>query len=271
MKELFLSYLYKLRYDITFRITLIIGAGMAVFMTLMYLGIGALLETKYISGEMMLLSSLSPTQNFGLAIPINLITFTVLEFNQGGIRNKIIAGHSKPKVYASLFLNGLIFTFVMLTVYVLLCFAFGSIFGGFSITGGGQYSEFYIIKMIVSTIFIYIGIVSFTIFFATLFRNIGPAIPVIILTLLGLYLVATMCTLFASDNEGLLWTLRILDPLYPIGATESIENINADNPMMSLTSDMSNETFISGIISNLVYTALFFAGGIIIFTKRDIK
>ena len=131
MKELFLSYLYKLRHDITFRITLIIGGGMAILMTLIYLGLGALLgsEKPLISGEMMLLSSLSPTQNFGLAVPINLITFTVLEFNQGSIRNKIIAGHSKAKIYTSLFLNGLIFTIALVGAYVLLSWGLGSIFG----------------------------------------------------------------------------------------------------------------------------------------------
>ena len=263
MGRLFKSYLFKLRYDLAFRITLIIGGGIAVLLTLIYLGIGALADETVISGELMLTSSLSPIQNFGLAVPVNLITFTVLEFTHGAIRNKVIAGHSKGRIYTSLFLNGSFFTLTLMTLYVLLCFALGSIFGGFSVTGNGAYDEHYIVRMVISAVFIYISITSFTIFFATLFRNIGPTIPVVIVALITLGLIGTITSLI-PDNEGVVWTMRFVDPLYSIGTMEYA----SDKSFMRV---LTTETFVSGIISNIVYTGLFFTGGLLIFRKRDVK
>ena len=278
MARLFKAFLFKISKDITFRITLIIGAGIAVFMTLLYLGLQSLAAdefgegVKFLSGQGMLLSSMSPMQNFGIAIPVNLITFTCLEFTQGTIRNKIIAGHSKFKIYASLYLSGLVFTFLLLGTYILVCTGLGTIFGGFNLddmvyTGllSGQVSAIHIVKMVVICIFTYVSIVSFTIFFATLFRNIGPTIPIVIIGLMMCYLFASIFSVMAvmfEDSETALMVLRIIDPLYAISSSETND---------AGIIQMSNATFIAGIANNLVFAGIFFAFGSLIFTKRDIK
>ncbi len=277
MKQLFIAYLFKLRHDITFKITLIVGAALAVFMSLLYFGLSFLIEASMVSGEMMVVSSLSPVQNFGIAVPVNLITFTVLEFNQGGIRNKIIGGHSKAKIYTSLFLNGLVFTFVLMTIYVLLNLAFGSAFGAILNNvhpeyqpATGIYGEYYILKMIILAVVCYISIVSFTVFFSTLFRNIGPTIPVVIIGLIFCYLGGSIISLAGVENETLLWVGRIIDPLYCLGASENVmEAMSGGGAVMS--TDIKLETFYSGIGSNIFYTILFFVFGLLIFKKRDIK
>lgn len=282
MKELFLAYLFKLRHDITFKVTLIIGGGLALVMTLIYFGLSYLLETNMINGTQMMIASLSPVQNFGLAVPINLITFTVMEFNQGGIRNKIIGGHSKGQIYTSIFLNGLVFTFFLMIIYVLLSFGLGNLFGWFfNMSHEGaeviqtSYADYYILKMIILAALCYVSIVSFTIFFATLFRNIGPAIPVIIIGLLACYLAGTIISMVGAENQTALWVGRIIDPLYCIGASETVDGGTAvvidGITLASSAVTVTTETFVSGIISNLAYTALFFTGGILIFSKRDIK
>ena len=96
MGRLFKAFFFKLTRDLTFRIVLIIGAGIAFFMTALYLmidlgveGLAGDTDVKFLTGPNMLLTSFNPTSNFGLAIPICLITFTCLEFTQGTIRNKI--------------------------------------------------------------------------------------------------------------------------------------------------------------------------------------
>ena len=105
MNRIIKAFLFKLKKDLTFRITLIVGLSVAVLMTLInfLIDFSSRDETgikfAMCNGQNLLLSSLSPIQNFGLAIPINLIAFTVAEFTQGVIRNKIIAGNSKRKVY----------------------------------------------------------------------------------------------------------------------------------------------------------------------------
>lgn len=286
MKELFVSYLYRVRHDIAFRITLFVGVGLSLLMALLYWGLGKALEYNLISGQMMIYASLSPTQNFGLAIPINLITFTVLEFNQGSIRNKIIAGHSKAQVYTSLVINGLVFTFILVGVYVSLCFGLGTLFGihkevidgvekwvpGFEPNGmimntsglyAGYTKDFFLGKIITIAIFSYASIVSFTIFFAALFRNIGPCIPVIIVGIMIAYFAGLLVPMF--DDEKVLWAARIVDPLYGLSATE-IETIGDQTYQV-----VTNETFISGICSNIAYFAIFYVGGLFIFKNRDVK
>ena len=286
MKDLFMSYLYRLRHDITFKITLIIGGGLVLFLTLIYLGLSFLSNVNTVSGLTMFISSLSPSSNFGLVVPVNLITFTVLEFNHGSIRNKIIAGHSKQKVYLSLFINGLVFTIALMTVYSLLSLGLGSFVGWLlsfnenfaSMDVLSNYTSDYLPKLIVIALLCYISIVSFTIFFATLFRNIGPSIPVVLLVIVFLSTAASIVAIFLEDNEGLLWTFRIIDPMFALGAGESVVVGQATVIIegMEIIQDetkatISTETFVSGIISNLVYTGLFFGGGLLIFSKRDIK
>ena len=115
MKNIFKAFLFKLKKDLSFRIIGIIGLALAVLLpTILFLidlGISQLNDDGKIThmlctGQSLLVSSWSPTQNFGLAIPITLITLTVLEFTNGTIRNKVISGYSKTKIYLGLYFTG---------------------------------------------------------------------------------------------------------------------------------------------------------------------
>ena len=298
------AFFYRISKDITFKITLIVGAGMAVFMTLLYLILQNAVGDgmKMLSGQGMLISSFSPAQNFGIAIPINLISFIYLEFSQGSIRNKIIAGHSKSKIYASLFLSGLVFAFSLLIVYVGLCTALGSIFGGFDPNGmavGGTtslgmiVSPAYLWKFVILAFLSYLTIVSFTVFIATVFRSMGPSIPVVMLVVMGAYLIPmilgaissgltmsaqatyveqyhqtpTMEELRSYDETvktfmDITNVLKVVDPFYGIAATETT---------MEGVAVIDNLTLFGGIASNIVYSTLFFLAGMNIFRKRDVK
>ena len=93
MLRLFKAFLFRLKRDLTFRITLFIGLGVAVFMTILYLvlekALGGGKDTfRLLTGESMLISSLNPAENFGIAIPVNLVSFIIIEFTHGTIRNK---------------------------------------------------------------------------------------------------------------------------------------------------------------------------------------
>ena len=281
MRNLFKAFLFKLRKDLTFRITLFIGLGIAVLMTLIYLGIDlgmkalaqeaeASYKFMFCTGQNLFLSSLSPAQNFGIAIPVNLISFTVLEFTHGTIRNKIITGNSKSKIYFSLILAGLVFTFALIVTYSLLCLALGSIIGGFNINGTTLYGDInaeYFVKMIVLTIMVYILITIATIFFATLLRNIGPCIPIVILLILGCYLVSTIFGTVSAFGENVEFiknmtqVLKYINPLHSIASTISTDGV--------LT--IANDAFIAEIVNNIVYSAIFLFFGLLIFKKRDVK
>ena len=281
MLSLFKAFLFRLVRDLTFRITLIIGVGLALLMTAIYFILGQVTDNSLgmLTGENMLVQSLSPAQNFGIAIPVNLISFTVIEFSHGTIRNKIIAGNSKGKIYASLFLSGLVFSVLLIVSYALLCFVLGTIFGGFHPNNGqggtlglAAFDSHYLVRMLITGLISYVSITSFAVFFATLFRQIGGTIPVVIIGIIGCYFVAMLPSLInsLSNNEGLntfLNVVRIVDPLYAISAQEMI--VDTDTGVSYLV--MSDQTFIAAIINNLVYATIFFLGGFFIFRKRDVK
>ena len=203
MKRLLRAFFYKISKDITFRITLIVGGGLAVLMTLLYFAIDRFAGEgfKMLCGQSMLISSFSPMQNFGISIPINIISFVILEFSQGTVRNKIIAGHSKIKIYTSLFISGLVLGLSLLLVYVLACTALGSIFGGFNInevallgnTGAsGKLTVEFIIKFVILGILAYTSIVAFAVFISTAFRSMGPSIPLVFVGIIALSMLAML-------------------------------------------------------------------------------
>ena len=278
MGRLFKAFIFKVRRDATFRITLIVGAGIAVFLTILYLILENALKdqlegAKLLTGPNMLLNSFSPVQNFGIAIPVNLISFTCLEFTQGTIRNKIIAGNSKFKIYASLYLSGLVFAFVLIIVYAAICTGLGSIFGGFDLskpitmmTGKPGYIDgLFIFKYLIVVVVAYISVVSFAIFVATAFRNIGPCIPIVMIVLMLCYISVSIIAQLPdfAGVSSVKMALKIINPLYALaGGAES-----NDAQQMILT----NDTFIAAIINNLVYAGAFFAAGSLLFKKRDVK
>ena len=275
MGRLFKAFIFKIRKDITFRITLIVGAGIALFMALLYIGLEKSLgsPTKLLTGPNMLLNSFSPVQNFGIAIPINLISFTCLEFSQGTIRNKIIAGNSKFKIYASLYLSGLVFAFALLFVYAGICTGLGAIYGGFDLskpvsmtTGQSAFIDgWFILKYMLIVVVAYLSIVSFAIFIATAFRNIGPCIPIVMVTLMLCYLSVTIIVAIPQkfDVSGVKQVLKIINPLYALSGGAEI----GENSVASIGVD----TLVASIINNLVFAGAFFAAGSFLFKKRDVK
>lgn len=270
MGRLFRAFFFKIRKEPSFRVTLIIGASIAIVMSLLYLLIDNATGSSLLSGPNMLLNSMSPVQNFGIAIPINLISFTCLEFTQGTIRNKIIAGNSKFKIYVSLFLTGLIYAFSLLLVYAGICTLLGVIFGGFDLEkgvmvglyGGGLPSGKFILQMIVVYLAVYVFLTSIAVFFGTTFRTIGPTISVVVVTLLIAYFGSTIAIAFFRDDEGMLTFFRIIDPLF------GLVDVSIDSSSVLY---YENNTFILGLVSNFVYAAIFFAAGSLIFKHRDVK
>lgn len=217
MSCLLKAFFYKISKDITFRITLIIGGGVAILSVLLFFLLDQLIDlegVKLLTGHGMLVTAFSPAQNYGIAIPINVVSFIVLEFTQGTIRNKIIAGHSKFKIYASLYISGLILAASLLFIYVGTLTLFGTIFGGFDVnvatmlgsSGIGAYATTeYIIKFVIHALLAYTTIVSYAVFIATAFRSMGPSIPLVFVAIFGLYFIGMIYGSMVVGVERAAW------------------------------------------------------------------
>lgn len=258
--------LFKLFRDRTFQITAIIGFVLAA----LTLGVNALVQTA--NGQTFFLSALTPGSNFGLTIPINLIVFTVGEFTFGTIRNKIIAGLNKVKIYFGLFITGLVFTFILAGAYALILIGLGSAIGGFDVSkiGGVSFALCYTAYVVCT----YIFITALSVFFASLFRQIGGAIAVVILILVFVSFLPLIIFASGFGNMELTvehWSMWI-NPLYMTGfygnnivtilaGTGSVEQFFIQSPSM----------IAAGIVVPLVWTAIFVIGGLLLFKYTDVK
>ena len=285
MINLFRAFFFKLARDITFRVTLFIGLGMAFFMMFLYMLIDGFSGAHVLcTGNNMFVSSFNPSQNFGLAIPINLVSFTVLEFTHGIIRNKIVAGNSKFKIYLSLFLTGLIFSLTLLFAYVGLSTLLGTIIGGFNANGRAMLgviasdwstvmSPDFIWRYVVANILVYITVTSFAIFVSTLFRNVGPCIPLCIIVAMLLGAFFPMISQIPDVARKLGDSVLFLNPFQVIGNPERIvEEIQTPEIYYwKSTFMMSDYHLLATTICNLGWSAIFTALGTLIFVKRDVK
>lgn len=275
MSKLIKSSFYKLIRDWTFKVTLIIGVALAVFMCLIYLGIDIISgegTTKCV-GEMcygysFYTSSLSPTQNFGLTVPINLIIFTIGEFSCGTIRNKIIAGNKKTSIYLSLIITGAIFTISLMTIYFLLSVGLSTAIGGFSglrELGEGERAMLY--QYPIMGLCTYLFIVTLCVLVSTSIRNIGGAMPIVIILIMFLYFISFIPSLINSlgGNEKLnnfMIAQQWLNPLHGFGSI-GIAGIIVD--------PLETDQFIASIVTPLYWAAINIGLGILIFNKKDVK
>lgn len=269
--------IYKLFKDKTFKVTLIIGIILSIALPLLYLAIDSNSEAiKICNGANFLISSASPVQNFGLAIPINLISLIVGEFTFGTIRNKVIVGYRKSTIYFELFVSSLIFTFVLMTVYICISIGLSSIIGGgFDPTGSLTGSM--IGKWIAIIIVDYIFVTSVSLCLSTLIRHQGFAVGATILAFMICFISAmiiaaeeNLSNIVGGSEEILkqstfkfaIW----LNPLFIISSTPL-----ASAGMGSYAWIDTSEVFLASILSPLIYSFIFFVVGSFFFSKRDLK
>lgn len=274
MLRIMYASLYKLFRDTTFKITLIVGVSLAILTNLLYFAISEIadieLGSMLFSGETALINSLNPTSNFGLMVPVNLVVFTIGEFTNGTIRNKIIAGHKKSSIYLSLLATGFIFTTILMVAYCFLSWAFGSLLGGVHAEGVSAETIGYIILY---GFFSYVFIMTASVFVATLIRSIGGSLPIIIILLLFLGLVPTIINISAAfgGSESLLdyvpaHVAMWVDPLFMLGLYSS-------TIMSMLITDTDNvaEMIVAGIVVPVYWSVIFGVIGLKLFQYRDIK
>lgn len=274
MSNIIKASLFKLFKDKTFTITLIVGICLAIFINLLYFAIFKTASnnggTNIFSGETALANSLTPTSNFGLTVPINLVIFTIGEFTYGTIRNKIIAGHKKSSIYLALVITGFVFTLILMTSYCLLSWAIGSILGGVHASGVIGENVLWIILFGFTA---YIFIMAVSVFVATLTRSIGASLPIIIIFFVLLGLIPTFINIgnivkgnFEITDDLAARISMWIDPLFMV----SMYSDTVTSIMLS-SNKTTGEMIAAGIVSPLLYASLFIGLGTYIFAKRDVK
>ena len=73
------------------------------------------------------------------------------------------------------------------------------------------------------------------------------------------------------EDEALINFVKIVDPLFVISGGGTEMSYMVKNKKMVEYVSLDTSAFVATIINNLVYAAIFYAGGTLIFMKRDVK
>lgn len=264
MKNILKASIFKLFKDKTFRVTLIVGGVLAIVLSLLYFSINQSSGGKANigSGGYMLVTSFTPTTNFGLAIPINLIILIIGEFTFGTIRNKVIVGYRKSYIYFSLFIVGLIFTACLLLLYTGLSVILGCLINGGwgNVISGEDAAKFILVGLIA-----YLFVTSLTLFFASLTRHQGAAIGLTVFVLMVCMIGALAGVATANTEEAIKLNMWI-NPLF----IESMTTIGGVLPF-PVHDILQGDFLAAAIVSPLIYGAIFYFLGSYIFSHRDLK
>lgn len=128
--------------DKLFLVICIVAFALAVFSSLLYFGLDALLTnfgeegaTSMFDARSLALTGFPPLGDFGLILGILMAILINKDYSYGTIRNKLITGKTRFEVYTSTFISGVILIISLMTVYSLLSFGLSALFLDYSIVG----------------------------------------------------------------------------------------------------------------------------------------
>lgn len=191
------------------------------------------------------LASFSPMNNFGLLLLILLLIVIVGDFTNNTIRNKVIAGYKRSKIYGASALFTLIAVVVFATAYALLSYGAIGLVMGFKKIDVGKMVLHYLL-LISSLLVVY----SFIHLLAFLFKSIGATIGLGIGTFFALMIVVSILGL---KGQG-----ELLIKIFPFLG-------------LSSTAVYSYGETLLLIVINLGYLALFTGLGFYANNKLDYK
>ena len=270
MKNLLSADFLRIFKDKIFKITLIVIIIFGIVTSLFNFGLVYLIgflsspeEAEYLreyyNGYQLFIGAFNPTSSIAMVISIMSIIMVCKEFSFGTIRNKLIAGHSRLKVFLSSYITQIIFGIMMITIYSIICLLLGTLLLGF-------YEEFdgkMFLKLLIiyfQSISIFIFFDSICIFICHLCKSVGFSIVIYVAFIFGYdianTIVEAVMTVYLSDNKVFLeiFSYSPLD-LYK-NRSEYAFNI-LENIKLFLTCG--------------VFSSIFGLLGCVTFNKRDVK
>ena len=247
-------------------VSIILSASLPFIIVLLYYGVakgtemlmpegsGAELVNGMFNARSLIISSFSLTDNFGLVIPIFSAIFVTKDLTNGTLRNKIISGHNRKKIYFSHLITSIIYNALIIIVYALFTSLFAFIFFDY-----GREINAQEIKSIIFIIIL--GIMGF-VFVATistcLSLILNSSILAIVLTVVISIVFSFICMIISlTDYEKFKYIIYFI-PFFVNGSTLTIN-------------EATNVLFIEGMLSCLTFGVINTVLGIIIFSKKDLK
>ncbi len=264
--------------DKLFLIICIIGAVMAVSTPLMNKLLMDSIESItsveeeglfVITAKSLFFDSFSVTSNFGLLLPIFVTIILFKDFSHGTIRNKIICGKSRLKIFFSMFLSSFIVIAGVLLLQALISLLFSLLFFKYTNTGGTSGSEFaYFIESIAFILINYIFVAALVSFFCVFMKHAGTAIVCFVAVNIFLSTIPVLLDVYASILEEVGTKKELVSFLNFLIDTNVYNNL--DFVIGKGTS------YTSGQVLKILFPPLIFSTGLVAlsilrFKRKDIK
>ena len=274
MRNLLKADLKRAWKDKLFIVLFILAGVFALITPLLYKAIFALMSMEealemeailgsQVNAKVLFFTSFSPSNNLGLILPILLAIVLCKDFSHGTIRNKVICGKSRTKIYFSLLCTCIIYMFAFILLHAILTLGISLLFFDYQPTAFTASDFGYLMASVALELVVYLFISALLIFFIVSTKNAGIAIV--------MYFAVNFILLIVGSITQT--ALMFADPT--AASYEVLQFFNNANMFTSLLigSGMSytGTDLLTILLPNLALSALLIFFGLMIFRKKDLK
>ncbi len=261
--------------DKLFLIVCIIGAAFAIITPLLYFLIfkvaGDLSDIEMMglnfSGKSVFFSSFSPASDFGIILPIFISIIIFKDFSYGTIRNKIISGHSRVSIFASMFISSFITLFSIIILYAFLSLGVTLLFVNYQAEPFGIKDLGYFLASLGFVLLGYLFIAAIISFLSVSMKNVG-------LTIVSYAAISMVFTIVSSLLQIGILILESNGNSTVLPILEFFQNINLFNSLGTVIGQGHTYTLenILYLVLSSVIGIVFYGGfGLLIINKKEIK
>jgi ABC-type transport system involved in multi-copper enzyme maturation permease subunit len=226
------------------------------------LEMGELLGNQF-TAKGMFFTSFSPSNNFGMILPILTTIILCKDFSHGTVRNKIICGKSRTKVYFSLFLTCAILMCFFILAQALLTLGIALLMFDYQADPFTASDFGYLMASIAFEFIVYLFISALLTFFIVSMKNAGTAIVMYFVVNFVMLIVGsiTQTALLLADSAA--------------ASYKVLEVFNDANMFTSLLigggSAYQWRDIAVILLPNLIFGGMLIFFGWLIFRKKDLK
>lgn len=258
MSKLFKHEFFKLfrnrTVHIVFLITVVLSAGIALLMVFMPESISG-----GVSGSETLSMAVGGNDVWLIMCAVIVSSIVVAEYHRGIIRNMVMSGHSRCKIYLAKYIVSLVTAIALFTTVVLVTLPILSIANGW----GDAVSVGTFLLMYLHILLQYAAVIAIILLIADLTRSTGAALGANIGLILVFTIIGSLGITVEVDGEVVMAGNRVLEfigDLY-VGVLST----------RAATPDLTTAKIIQYILTAIGTLAIALFGGMFLFKKRDLK
>jgi len=263
MGKLLKADLFRIVKSKLFLIICIIAGALPLLTVLLYFAVGKIstlvsefadIGTLVMNGRQLISESFILSSNMGLILPIFITIFIAMDISNGTLRNKIIAGRSRPSIYFSHLISACLVSGVLIFFNVAMFMAFTCLVFGY----GAPIDSEEIVRIVyffITGIFTFFFSASISTAVTLAIKSSAPAVIISVLVGMGLSIVSG---LVHSADPMLANQWFCLIPTYT-------------NTAFLSAGKFPTTSFLLGLLSLIVGMGVLSVGGLAIFMKKDIK